>query len=108
MSTLLDITKIEEGTYQVSSLPCPHCDKSLILRITGPQLWTYNQGGFITDIFPDMNAGDRERFISGVCPPCWTAMFCMSDEWACDCKEDAVFATEAEYDAHLETHGEEE
>ena len=32
----------------------------------------------------------------------------MSDEWACDCKEDAVFATEAEYDAHLETHGEED
>jgi hypothetical protein len=32
----------------------------------------------------------------------------MTNEWECDCKEGAVFATEAEYDAHLETHGDEE
>jgi predicted RNA-binding Zn-ribbon protein involved in translation (DUF1610 family) len=75
MSTLLDITKIEEGTYQVSSLPCPQCGESLTLTITGPQLWAYNQGGYITDVFPDMDADNRERFISGVCPPCWNMMF---------------------------------
>jgi hypothetical protein len=28
----------------------------------------------------------------------------MTNEWECDCKEGAVFATEAEYDTHLETH----
>jgi len=28
----------------------------------------------------------------------------MSIDWECDCKEGAVFVTEAEYDAHLETH----
>jgi hypothetical protein len=32
----------------------------------------------------------------------------MTNEWECDCKEGAVFATEAEYDAHLETHGDDE
>ena len=32
----------------------------------------------------------------------------MEDKWECDCKEYAVFETEAEYDAHLETHGGEE
>jgi hypothetical protein len=28
----------------------------------------------------------------------------MNDQWECDCKEGAIFATEAEYDTHLETH----
>jgi hypothetical protein len=32
----------------------------------------------------------------------------MNEEWECDCKEDAVFSTEEEYDLHLETHETEE
>ena len=28
----------------------------------------------------------------------------MSDLWECDCREDAVFTTEEEYDLHLESH----
>ena len=28
----------------------------------------------------------------------------MTDEWECDCKEGAIFATEKEYDLHMETH----
>jgi len=30
----------------------------------------------------------------------------MSDKWECDCRADAIFKTEAEYDAHFETYPE--
>jgi hypothetical protein len=72
---LRNITKVEEGTYEVSSLPCPKCEQSLTVQIGGQQLFQYNQGASILAVLPDTNDDDRERFITGYCPTCWVELF---------------------------------
>ena len=47
---LNNITKVEEGTYKVSSLPCPDCQGVLTLEIGGYNLFRYNQGALISEV----------------------------------------------------------
>ena len=69
------IGKIEEGRYTVSSKPCPMCNESLTIEITGQQLYKYNQGALIQEVMPDVSAQDRERFVTGYCNTCWISIF---------------------------------
>jgi hypothetical protein len=80
MATLLNIRKVVEGTYKVDSLPCPRCGDVLTLELEGAKLYAYNQGAYIQDVFPNLNSGERERFISGICNPCWQQMFMYMDD----------------------------
>ena len=82
---LLNITKVKEGKgayedYFVSSLACPDCKQVLTVQLPGHLLYQYNIGADITEVFPTMSADDRERFITGYCGPCWTAIFGEDDE----------------------------
>ena len=73
----LKAEKIEEGRYNITSLPCVVCKHEAVLEITGQELYAYNQGISIVKILTGkgVDAGVRERFISGVCPNCWGEMF---------------------------------
>ncbi len=68
------IQKIEEGLYQISSPFC-ECGKSLEIRITGEQLFAYNQGALTHNVLTDRTPAEREQFISGTCPECWKSLF---------------------------------
>jgi hypothetical protein len=72
---LNNITKVEEGLYSVESLPCPKCGDTYKLEIAGRQLHAYHNQSMVDEVLPDLSAEDRERFITGICPPCWDKMF---------------------------------
>lgn len=75
MFTLLDVTKIKERLYSVTSLPCPHCNTTVTLEITGEQLWQYNNNFSIQDVLHDIDIPVRERFMTGICGDCWDKLF---------------------------------
>ena len=77
---LLNINKVQEGYYSVDSLPCPECKKTLNCVITAQQLCDYQCGEHAQTVLPDLSNGERERFISGLCDPCWQAAFPILDE----------------------------
>jgi L-lactate utilization protein LutB len=84
---LLNITKVVEGedaynAYMVSSLPCPDCKQVLTVKLPAQRLFYYNQGASISEVFPEseMSDDDRERFITGLCGPCWDKLFPDEDE----------------------------
>lgn len=72
---LTNIIKVEEGLYSVESLPCPKCGDTYKLEIAGRQLHAYHSQGMVDEVLPDLTPEDRERFITGICPPCWDKMF---------------------------------
>ncbi len=74
------VTKIREGRYQIVSLPCPDCNTTVTFEIDGSFLFLAQRGGSVQDVLPDKSADDRERFVSGYCAPCWSAMFGGDDD----------------------------
>ena len=74
------ISKITEGEYRVTSLPCPQCKGAMRLDITGDKLFLYHQGGFVQDVFPNQPLEIRERFLSGYCQPCFDELFPDDDD----------------------------
>jgi hypothetical protein len=72
---LNEITKKEEGVYNVSSLSCPDCKGVLTLEIGSDKLFRYNQGALISEVLAEFSADQRERFISGYCGDCWKKIF---------------------------------
>lgn len=76
---LLNITKIEEGFYSVESLPCPMCQNHLELRLAGSQVFAYYNACHVQEVLPDTTPENRERFISGICPPCWNRSMGIKD-----------------------------
>lgn len=67
------LTKLNEDEYEILSHDCPDCKKEgATAVITSAQLYGVNIGVLkVQDIFPDMSIGNRERFISGTCEPCF-------------------------------------
>lgn len=80
MFTLLDVTKIKERLYSVTSLPCPHCNTTVTLEITGEQLWQYNNNFSIQDVLHNIDVPVRERFMTGICGDCWDKLFNPDEE----------------------------
>lgn len=76
MFTLNNPNKTDDHqAYQVESLPCPHCNTTVTITITPQQLYAFNQGGKIQDVLPDVSLDVRERFMTGICGPCWNKIF---------------------------------
>lgn len=73
------ITKIEEGSYEITSLACPKCDGVMSVIITGQELFRINQGE-LNVLAPRLSPEERERFISGYCSSCWTDLFGSDEE----------------------------
>lgn len=80
MFTLLDVSKIQEQLYSVTSLPCPHCYTTVTLEITGAQLWLYNNNASIQEVLHDIEIPVRERFMTGICGDCWNKLFNPDEE----------------------------
>lgn len=56
---------------KIKTLSCPICGSVTEVEVSGQQLALLLSGEHIQRVFPDMDAGLRERFISGMCPECW-------------------------------------
>lgn len=76
----MNLQKIEEGLYRATSKPCPMCNQTMSVEITGDKVFHYHQGALLQDVLPDLTLDERERFISGYCATCWVEMFGDDDE----------------------------
>jgi hypothetical protein len=80
MFTLHNPVKSEDlEWYTVTSHPCPTCKETTSLKITPDKLYAYNQGAYAQDVLSNYEPDVRERFISGMCGPCWNELY--SDDW---------------------------
>ena len=80
MFTLHNPMKVMNERYAVTSHPCPTCNETKTVTVSSAQLFAYHQGGLAQQILEDYDADVRERFISGVCDTCWSAMFADFDD----------------------------
>jgi hypothetical protein len=81
MFTLNNIEKSPSlDYYKVDSLPCPNCNDVLTLSLFPDEVFNYNQGGYAQNVLSRYDADVRERFISGMCGDCWSAMFADFDD----------------------------
>lgn len=72
---LHNITKVTEGKYQVTSHSCPTCEESVTVELDSYKLFRYNQGALVQEVLDIYDADTRERFLSGLCAPCFTDTF---------------------------------
>jgi hypothetical protein len=76
MLTLLNPVKTEDlAHYVVTSPACPECGEQVSIKITPEKLFAYNQGAYAQTVLSEYPDDVRERFISGVCGPCWDNLF---------------------------------
>lgn len=76
MFELLNIRKTDDlQGYMVDSKPCPTCQKSVTVFIEKGDLWKYNQGAYVQDVLWQYDVDTRERFVTGICGPCWNEQF---------------------------------
>lgn len=54
---------------------CPVCGESYSLEVYEKDFDRWKSGVHVQDAFPYLDADDRERLISGICPKCWDKMF---------------------------------
>jgi hypothetical protein len=80
MFTLHNPMKVMNERYAVTSHPCPMCNETKTVSISSSELFAYHQGALAQNVLSDYDADVRERFISGVCSPCWDSMFEFEDE----------------------------
>lgn len=59
---------------------CPMCGDTAILSLPEAGYEAWQNGAMIQNALPDLDADDRERLISGICPSCWDKMFGAPDE----------------------------
>ena len=61
---------------KIAAYPCPQCGDVKVFDITERQMEELKvRQKHIQYILPDFSAEDRERFVSGMCPTCWDAMW---------------------------------
>jgi len=64
-----------EETFKVTK-KCIYCKKDRTFELTQNELiGVYDNREYIQKILARFNAGDREMFISSICPDCWDEMF---------------------------------
>ena len=80
MFTLHNPMKVMNERYVVTSHPCPTCNETETVSIASDKLYAYNQGAYAQDVLSEYDADVRERFISGMCSPCWDSLFADFDE----------------------------
>lgn len=76
----MTVSLVPGNGASVETLPCPLCGERKTFRCTVSEAEALIGGNtLIQDVFPTMSADDRERFISGICPPCWNKVFTKED-----------------------------
>lgn len=54
---------------------CPKCKGITTIDVDETQYLNWKRGVVIQKAFPTLNADDRERLTTGICPPCWDSLF---------------------------------
>lgn len=58
------------------AIVCPLCNGTPHrMLLPTPAFRSWCSGTMVQDAFPQLDADDRERLISGICPPCFNGMF---------------------------------
>lgn len=67
------LEKITEGKYKVYSASCSECGDIAAIEVDSKWVFDMHQGGRVSDLmpFPKYSMAIREKFISGLCEPCW-------------------------------------
>ena len=74
-----------DGEYTIfKTIQCPRwlggCSSTQEIKVRTSDLNRYNRGVLMQDAFPYLDAGQRERLISGICSICWDKMMMPDDE----------------------------
>ena len=56
-------------------LECVGCSQESAINADQRDVESWRDGELIQDAMPYLDADQREMFISGTCPTCWTKMF---------------------------------
>ena len=67
------ITEPGSGEYLIHA-ECVECSMKQDIRVTGPELFKYNQGALIQSAFPNLTGDQREMLISGLCSICYDSL----------------------------------
>ena len=54
---------------------CPICESKAYMILPYEAVQAFANGALIQEAFPFMPAQQRERLITGFCPPCWENLF---------------------------------
>jgi len=54
---------------------CPQCGKEQSLQVNYEEYQNWRDGMLIQRAFKSLTAGQREILMTGICEPCWDAMF---------------------------------
>jgi len=54
---------------------CPLCEESAVIEVPIAGFNKWQNGAYIQDALPELDADTREQLITGTCPPCWTRLF---------------------------------
>lgn len=73
-ANILDVYDNRNGTATLS-IKCVMCRKTLKLEVFKSQYEKWQDGEYIQVAMPNLLPGERELLISGVCEPCFDAMY---------------------------------
>lgn len=60
---------------------CPDCGDSKILTVDGESFLRWMAKEIpVQEAFPELSEDDRERMLTGICPPCWDELAKEYDE----------------------------
>ena len=54
---------------------CPFCGRANEVEVNEIDYLDWCDGALAQDVFPYLNAEEREMLISGMCPSCWVEAF---------------------------------
>lgn len=54
---------------------CMLCHKQVKLTLDRQRFWSWQQGTFVQDAFPEMSAGERELLLTGIDDSCFKKLF---------------------------------
>ena len=80
MARRMRIEKVEETELVKITSECICCGKVQSVELNESVYMKWIRGEHIQDVAPELSIDDREFLISGVCGPCFDAMFADEEE----------------------------
>lgn len=60
--------------------PCPHCRVPSIVKVSKAGIEEWQEGAYIQDALPDIDADTREMIKTGFHPQCWDIVFSETED----------------------------
>ena len=74
MSNVVFSVQGERTTVQCN---CPQCGSTKYFQLPTERIQRWQGGEYIQDVFPELDADQREHLQSGICKSCWDELFDM-------------------------------